>query len=447
MTWRQGNVRSGSFAGSVERRGGRVSDGWGQSDEPRYRPLPPARVLPPPQHHADRRPAPVQQRYPGPPTQQPYQPTQAPPTQQPYPVQPTSPPDGYAPPDDRQQGYLRQPPQEGYGRSAGYGQPSPGYAFQPPQWGYGGWGPPVQRRRRGPVAAILLGLVGLAAAGLFVLILVGAATQKGSGSSAVTDEAAVDHKPAHAADPGTTPVNPSDARDVVDSNTLYAQGGLANGDCPAKNLGDATREKQTVFYQALMDCLNDEWRPRVEAAGYSYEEPGLVVFDTPVDTPCGNVSPQDGRTLAFYCPGDSVMYADVPQMRKFFDNVDVAYAIVIGHEFGHHVQEETGILTAYDDLVYDDFADRLELDRRVELQASCMGGLFLGAVAETFPIDDERLRRLEQVSGSFGDEPGGADDKRDHGSGVSNREWIFAGYTENDAQTCNTFTAPAGNVD
>ena len=73
-----------------------------------------------------------------------------------------------------------------------------------------------------------------------------------------------------------------------------------------------------------------------------YKKPGLVVFDSPVDTPCGNASPEDGRTLAFYCPGDEVMYADVPQMRKFFDNIDVAYAIVIGHEFGHHVQARGG---------------------------------------------------------------------------------------------------------
>ena len=297
----------------------------------------------------------------------------------------------------------------------------------------------------------MLAIVGIVAAGFFGLVLVHAATTtdtaaNGSGH-VVTDETRVDHRPAQAENPGATPVDPSDASGVLRRNTLYQQGGLDNGNCPAKNLGDAGRPEQTAFYTALMNCLNDEWRPKVEAAGYAYEEPGLVVFDSPVDTPCGNASPQDGRTLAFYCPGDTVMYADVPQMRKFFDNIDVAYAIVIGHEFGHHVQEEVGILPAYDDLTYDNFDDRLELNRRIELQASCMGGLFLGAVADTFPMDDERLRRLQQVAGSFGDEPGGADDDRDHGSGISNREWIFRGYTDNDTGVCNAFTAPANQVD
>ena len=73
--------------------------------------------------------------------------------------------------------------------------------------------------------------------------------------------------------------------------------------------------------------------------------------------------------------------------------------------------------------------------------------LFLGAVADSFPMDDARLQRLQQVAGSFGDEPGGSDDKRDHGSGVSNREWIFRGYTDNDTNVCNTFTVPSDQVD
>ncbi len=293
---------------------------------------------------------------------------------------------------------------------------------------------------------MLLGLVGLGAAGLFVLILIGAATDQGAIGRAGSGTT-VDHSPARAEQPGTTPVDPSNAQRVVSDNTLYGQGGLANGNCPARDLGDASRARQSAFYTSLMACLNAEWGPAVEGAGYAYQEPGLVVFDSPVDTPCGSASPENGRTLAFYCPGDSVMYADVPQMRRFFDNIDVAYAIVIGHEFGHHVQQETGMLQAYDDLIYDNFGNRLELSRRVELQASCMGGLFLGAVANTFPMDSPRVRQLQQVAGSFGDEPGSAASARDHGSGASNRQWIFAGYGDNDTATCNTFTASADNVD
>jgi predicted metalloprotease len=287
-------------------------------------------------------------------------------------------------------------------------------------------------------------MVGISAVVFFALILVSAVT---GGSPGSRSNVAVDHAPARASNPNTEPVDASDAADVLERNTLYQQGGLANGDCPAQDLGTASTEEQTRFYEALMACLNAEWRPVVESAGYDYADPGLVVFDAAITTPCGSYSPEYGRTLAFYCPSDQVLYADVPQMRKFFGTNDVAYAIVIGHEFGHHVQDEIGLLTAFDDAVYDDFENRLELSRRVELQASCMGGLFLGAIAANYPIDETKLRQLDRVSGSFGDEPGGDDENRDHGSGVSNREWIMKGYTGNDLQRCNTFTAPSDDVD
>ncbi len=290
----------------------------------------------------------------------------------------------------------------------------------------------------------MLGLVGISAVAFFALIVVSAVTDTFTGTRS---DVAVDHSPARASNPNADPVDSSNVLAVLEQNTLYDQGGLANGNCPAQDLGDADKEEQTRFYDALMDCLNDEWRPVIESAGYSYAEPGLVTFDASITTPCGNASPEDGRTLAFYCPGDQVMYADVSQMRTFFGDNDVAYAIVIGHEFGHHIQEQIGILTAFDDAVYDDFDGRQELNRRVELQASCLGGLFLGAIAASYPIDSSKLRQLDRVSGSFGDEPGAGDDERDHGSGASNREWINKGFRVNDLERCNTFTAPSDDVD
>jgi predicted metalloprotease len=313
-------------------------------------------------------------------------------------------------------------------------------AGQYPTWGYGGWPPPPPPRKSG-IGRILLGFVGLAAALFFALIVIGAAVGTGNSDTA----GGIDHTPARP--DGGPAQTPDSAAALLRVNPIYRQGGLSNGDCPAEDLGDADRSDQTRFYKALMGCLGEEWRPPIEAAGFTYEQPGLVVFDSPVQTPCGGATPEDGRTLAFYCPSDAIMYADVPQMRKFFGAVDVAYAIVIGHEFGHHVQFDTRILDAYDELVYDDYATRLELSRRIELQASCMGGLFLGAIAESFPVDNTRLDQLERVAASFGDAPDAPANQQDHGSGQSNHDWIMRAFFHNDIATCNTFTAPEELVD
>lgn len=285
-------------------------------------------------------------------------------------------------------------------------------------------------------------MIGIGAVLFFALILLSTlATSPAPGQSGIS------HAPARASDPNATPVSPQDAVAVLQQNTLYEQGGLPNGTCPAQDLGDASTAEQTRFYESLMDCLNHEWRRPVLGAGYSYSEPGLVVFDSPVSTPCGSATPQSGRTLAFYCPSGAVMYADVPQMRRVFADVEVAYAIVIGHEFGHHVQAETGMINAFHDLTYQDFADRAEVSRRLELQASCFGGLFLGAIAQSFPVDESRFAQLQQVAVAFGDEPDGDPDERDHGSGESNRAWILAGFTSNDVAVCDTFLADPGAVD
>lgn len=362
------------------------------SEQPHLRPLPTAQVLPPPQPTGGFRPPPA-----------------------------------YSP-----HGYQQYQQQQW-----------PGQQVQG-QWGYGGWAPAPPPKKTGGAARLLLGLVGAGASLFFVLILLNAAASNTTDTLLRDD---VSHQPADPRQPNAEPVDAGDVAAVLEQNTLYGQGGLANGNCPAEELGDAAKQDQTRFYESLMGCLNAEWSPRIEGAGYAYSEPALVVFDSPVTTPCGSASPQDGRTLAFYCPSDSVLYTDVNQMRRFFGSIEVAYAILIGHEFGHHVQHEAGILMAYDEVVYDDYAQRLILSRRVELQASCMSGLFLGAIAESFPIDDSRLSQLDQVSAAFGDEPGAPENQRDHGSGSSNRAWILTAYGHNDIAVCNTFTAPEDEVD
>lgn len=309
------------------------------------------------------------------------------------------------------------------------------------QWGYGGWGGGPPSRRSSGVARILLTLGGTLATVFFGLVLLGPLALP-----TVPSQGTISHAPAPARAPGAAPVKPAHALAVLTDNTVYDQGGLANGSCPATDLGSASTDEQTRFYQSLMACLSAEWRPPIAGAGYRYTKPGLVVFDSPVSTPCGNAAPESGRTLAFYCPSGEVMYADVPQMRRFFGSLEVAYAIVIGHEFGHHVQSETGVLAAYDDVANTASADRAELSRRLELQSSCMGGLFLGAVAASFPVDRPRLSQLQQLAGTFGDEPGAGPVESDHGSGESNRRWIFAGFGHNDIAQCNTFRAGSSEV-
>ena len=82
---------------------------------------------------------------------------------------------------------------------------------------------------------------------------------------------------------------------------------LPEQNCKAANLGNGSLAAQKVYYQKLFTCLNDAWRPIFKELGQEKPDPGLVVFDKPVTTPCGSfaaaVRPGAG-VLLLRQPGD-----------------------------------------------------------------------------------------------------------------------------------------------
>ncbi len=328
----------------------------------------------------------------------------------------------------------------GYGTWTQPGQLPTGYHQPyPSSWGAGGFAPPPPRRRGVSTAIlIVLGTLGLSA---FVLVVIAAATVgRNANDAGHSDVQSV--RPSPHPGPSKPAPNPGTPDAVLQQNEIYRTGPLAPVSCPAAALGSATKQEQTDFYQGLMSCLDKTWAPNVEEAGFSFTDPGLVVFDTAVSTPCGTFSPQTGSILAFYCPGDSVMYADVNQMKKSFGTFDVAYAITIGHEFGHHIQLETGQTRAEQQAVYASYSRKLDLSRRRELQASCYGGLFLGSIKSSYPMTAEKEQQLDRISGFFGDTADAPANRRDHGSGMSNHYWIMKAYHDDNVDACDVWAAP-----
>ena len=306
------------------------------------------------------------------------------------------------------------------------------------------WGPPPQRRRAGCLGGGCLGLLLTLVGGVcllgFALSLLGSLVVPGPGL------APAGPRLPREAGPAPEPAAPGSAEAVLQANRLYRAGALPEVECPAPALGNATEAEQNAFYRQLMGCLDAAWDPAMDRARLPDDDPGLVVFDSSITTPCGTFAPQTGRVLAFYCLANSVMYADAEQMADAFGAQDLAYALVVGHEYGHHVQLVSGMAEAEYEVVQTDPSLRLDLSRRRELQASCFGGLFMGAVAETYPVDEQRRRELVAVSRTFGDAPGAPAHRRTHGTGESNSFWILEGFTEPATGRCNTFTAVSGLV-
>ncbi|MBF6607347.1 MAG: neutral zinc metallopeptidase [Flavobacterium sp.] len=107
-----------------------------------------------------------------------------------------------------------------------------------------------------------------------------------------------------------------------------------------------TAEDQEMgeFVKVVLKDTEDVWHELFRQNGQTYQEPGLVLFRSSVNTECGTASSAAGP---FYCPADQKVYMDL----AFFDDLqqrlgakggDFAIAYVIAHEIGHHVQTLLG---------------------------------------------------------------------------------------------------------
>ncbi len=108
-----------------------------------------------------------------------------------------------------------------------------------------------------------------------------------------------------------------------------------------------TEEEQQLatFSKQILAGTEDVWTEEFKKLGRTYEPPKMVLYTGAVQTGCGNGSASMGP---FYCSADQCLYIDL----SFFTSMkqqlgadgDFAYAYVIAHEVGHHVEYLLGTL-------------------------------------------------------------------------------------------------------
>jgi predicted metalloprotease len=183
--------------------------------------------------------------------------------------------------------------------------------------------------------------------------------------------------------------------------------------------------------------------------GVRYQPATLVIYDGATRSGCGGARSAMGP---FYCPLDKKVYLDTSFFRdmktKYGGGGDFAYAYVVAHEIGHHVQDLLGILDKVDEAkgqVSQTQANALSV--RVELQADCLAGVWAAnanqkyrilqqgdieqAVATAQAIGDDRLQTAARgyaVPDSF-----------THGSSAARQKWLTTGLKSGQVSACNTF--------
>jgi uncharacterized protein len=181
-----------------------------------------------------------------------------------------------------------------------------------------------------------------------------------------------------------------------------------------------------------------------------------IIFSGAVNTQCGQASSQVGP---FYCPLDETIYLDT----SFFDQLKgqlgaeggaLGEMYVIGHEYGHHIQNYTGALRASQQ-------DRQGPESgavRVELQADCFAGAWLANASGTTdtegddpllePPTEEQVRTALSAASAVGDDSIQERMQGEvtphtwtHGSSEQRMGWFMRGYSSGDAGQCDVMNA------
>jgi uncharacterized protein len=248
----------------------------------------------------------------------------------------------------------------------------------------------------------------------------------------------------------TTPPPPS-ASDIVTKNRIYVTGVQRSVGCREPSLRPSNGRNASNYWALVKQCLDSAWPRHVRAAGYEFRAPRTIYWaGDSVDSPCGG----GFVAVPFYCSGNETLYMKVDVFVKNYNKYPDAenraytrmwYSRSVAHEYGHHLQHLTGILEAAHDLRYQapNREARLEMSRRIELQANCLAGVFLGANRRSYPISGTELRMWNQYVVTAGDPPGYP---RDHGSGRSNQRFMGYAFKTMNPGHCATFRAPSAHV-
>jgi predicted metalloprotease len=192
------------------------------------------------------------------------------------------------------------------------------------------------------------------------------------------------------------------------------------------------------------------WRTALESEGQPYEESQMVLYSGAVSTEgCGGATSAVGP---FYCPADNRIYLDLSfyedMRRQLGASGDFAWAYVIAHEMGHHVQNVVGTSDEVRRLERENPDEANELSVRLELQADCYSGFWASTVFEAGDLEKGDLNEAFTAAEAVGDDrlqsqAGGSvnPDSFTHGTSEQRRRWFTRGYKSADAGDCDTFAA------
>lgn len=218
----------------------------------------------------------------------------------------------------------------------------------------------------------------------------------------------------------------------------------------------AEEEELAKFSKQILAGTEDVWSKIFSQYGRTYEPPRLVLYNGTVQTGSGMASSEMGP---FYNSADQCVYIDLSFFTSMKEQIgadgDFAYAYVIAHEVGHHVQHLLGTLQqAHQQMSRVSEHESNQISVRLELQADFYAGvwayndnLLFGSLEEgdvdegmavAAKIGDDYLQKKaygRTVPDSF-----------NHGTSAQRSRWLKKGLATGDINQGDTFSPAYNNL-
>ena len=212
-----------------------------------------------------------------------------------------------------------------------------------------------------------------------------------------------------------------------------------------------TQEEQELakFSKQILAGTEDVWTEEFKKLGRTYEPPRMVLYTGSVQTACGNGQSSMGP---FYCSADQCLYIDL----SFFSSMkqqlgadgDFAYAYVIAHEVGHHVEYLLGTLgKAHEQMSRLNQKEANKVSVRLELLADFYAGVWAYHDNEMFgSLEDgdleEAIRCAQVIGDNYLQEKARGYSQPEtftHGTSKQRMKWLKLGLSTGDIRRGNTF--------
>ncbi|MEB3429964.1 neutral zinc metallopeptidase [Citroniella saccharovorans] len=202
------------------------------------------------------------------------------------------------------------------------------------------------------------------------------------------------------------------------------------------------------FTGVVLADTEDVWNEKFKEIGKTYEEPSLVIYSGGIKSGCGVSSSAVGP---FYCSADEKIYIDLSfyntMKRDLGSKGDFAFAYVIAHEIGHHVQNQLGILNdAHRQMASSSKKVANEISVRLELQADYFAGVFARYVQDKGYLEKGDIEEAMEAARSVGDDTlqmkntGTINpDSFTHGTSEDRMKWFNKGFEYGTIEDGNTF--------